>query len=138
MDDGDIEALLDTNEWGVLAMADGGKPYTIPITFGYDGADIYFVFVSDGPTNTKFEFLADGQPAHLLVTDVRAPEDWRSVAVSGCVEAINRGGDGWDELLDVLDDNAWFSPDFSRAEATTGLQGWRLEAEEVHGRSVDG
>jgi hypothetical protein len=32
-----------------------------------------------------------------------------------------------------MDDNAWFSSTFSRAEGLDGIQGWALDAEKISG-----
>jgi hypothetical protein len=132
----DIDDLLESTGWGTLSLADGGEPYSIPVSFGYDGDDVYFGLIRDSPTNTKFDFVADGTTARLLVTDVRARFDWQSVAVTGTLRAIERDGDDWETLVSRLEDNAWFSPAFERAEGVEELQGWRLDPDEVRGIEV--
>jgi hypothetical protein len=136
MDARDIDAVLASTGWGVLSLANDGEPYSIPVSFGYDGDDVYFGLIRDSPTNTKFDFVADGAAARLLVTDVRARFDWQSVAVSGPIRAIERGSDDWERLLESLESNAWFSSDFERAEGVEGVQGWRLVPDEVRGIEV--
>jgi hypothetical protein len=136
MSDRDVDEMLDATGWGVLSLADDDEPYSIPVSFGYDGADVYVAFIRDSPTNTKFEFAADGAPARLLVTDVRARFDWRSVAVTGPLRAVDRGTDEWETLMTHLTDNAWFSADFERASDVESIQGWRLVGDEVRGVEV--
>lgn len=158
MDEADVDDLLDSAGWGVLSLARDGEPYSIPVSFGYTGENVYFAFVRAGPPNTKFEFIADGATARLLVMDVRDTYDWRSVAVTGPVRAIRRredlGGEDlmeelddrpdrgtergrdWAVLLDALEENTWFSSDYERAEVVSELQGWRLEIDEIHGVEV--
>lgn len=159
MDDDDIDDLLGAAGWGILSLADGDEPYSIPISFGYDGEEIYFALIRADPPNRKFEFITDGATARLLVTDIRAKYDWRSVAVTGSVRAIERtddlGGegllpevdrkpdqttersDGWGVLLDILEENPWFSSEYERAEPVAALQGWRLEADDIRGVEVN-
>ena len=132
----DIDSLLESTGWGVLSLANDDQPYSIPVSFGFDGDAAYFGLIRDSPTNAKFDYIADGAPARLLVTDVRARFDWQSVAVTGTVRAIERGGDDWDLLMTSLADNAWFSTDFERAEGVEGLQGWRLVPDEIRGIEV--
>ena len=137
MDEADIDDLLASAGWGVLSLADGDEPYSIPVSFGYDGEDVRFVFIETGPENTKFEFIGDGGTARLLVTDVGGRFDWQSVGVTGPVRAVEPGTDEWDDHLRSLDETAaWFSSDFERAGGHEGLQGWRLEPEEVRGLEV--
>ena len=136
MDEGEVDDLLQSSGWGVVSLADGDDPYSLPISFGYTDDAVYFAFIQDSPTNTKVEFIEDGTTARLLVTDVRARFDWQSVAVTGPVEAVDPEGDRWDVLHDSLADNAWFSTDFERAPSVRGLQGWRLDPDEVRGLEV--
>lgn len=155
MADEAVEDFLYSAGWGTLSLARDGEPYSIPISFGYDGEDVYFAFIRADSPNTKFEYIEDGTSARLLVTRVTGPFDWRSVSVTGTVRAIHRreemGGEAllaeiddepsretergrdWGVLLQTLDENAWFSPDFERAEVVSELQGWRLEPETIAG-----
>ena len=132
----DIEEILTETTWGILSLADGDEPYSLPISYGYTGEDVYFAFIRDSPTDTKFEFIEAGRTARLLVTDISGRFDWRSLAVSGPVRPVERGSDEWVEMLDVFEDNAWFSSDFRRAGESVGLQGWRIEAESVDGVEI--
>jgi len=155
MGEADIDDLLDSAGWGVLSLAKDDEPYSIPVSFGYTGEEVYFAFIRATPPNTKFEFIEDGATARLLVTDVRGNFDWQSVAVTGPVRAITRrddlGGEDllseiddrpdrstergrdWAVLLDTLEENAWFSSDYERAKPVSKLQGWRLEPDEIRG-----
>jgi nitroimidazol reductase NimA-like FMN-containing flavoprotein (pyridoxamine 5'-phosphate oxidase superfamily) len=133
----DVDALLTAAEHGVLAVAEDDVPYTIPVSFGYEDGDIYFAFVKDSADNEKFRFIADGKPARLLVTDIKARFDWRSVAVTGPVEAIDVGHDGWATLVDSLENNPWFSTAFENDERVEGVRGWRLTPDEVSGLEIN-
>jgi nitroimidazol reductase NimA-like FMN-containing flavoprotein (pyridoxamine 5'-phosphate oxidase superfamily) len=136
MDDADVDTLLQSNGWGVLALADDDEPYSIPISFGYDGEDVYFSFLRTGGASRKSAFIADGKTARLLVTTVRARFDWQSVAVTGTVESIDWNGEDWETLVDLLDGNPWFSSEFEDAEEVEGIRGWRLTPTSVHGVEV--
>jgi len=132
----DIDRVLDEHGWGILSLADGDEPYSIPVSFGYDDGACYFAFIKDSPENAKFEFISEGKTARLLVTDIKARFDWQSVAITGPVEGIDLSDDDWDHLIDTLEDNAWFSTDFERASGVEGVRGWRLVADEVRGLEV--
>lgn len=136
MSDRDIDRLLSATGWGVLSLADGDDPYSIPVSFGYDDGVVYLALIRDSPSNTKFDYVADGKTARLLVTDVGGRFDWQSIAVTGAVERIERDDGGWDEALGVLDDNAWFSTDFERASGIEAVTVWRLDPATVRGLEV--
>ncbi|WP_159902666.1 pyridoxamine 5'-phosphate oxidase family protein [Salinirussus salinus] len=136
MADADAADLLRTAGWGVLALADGDRPYSIPVSFGYDGEAVYFLLVRRSPDDRKFAFIGDGQPARLLATRVNARFDWGSVAVTGTVRAVDRDGEGWGTLIAALGGSDWFSPAFDAAEEVSGVQGWALEPDRVTGMEV--
>ncbi|ESP89122.1 pyridoxamine 5'-phosphate oxidase family protein [Candidatus Halobonum tyrrellensis] len=136
MDDADVDAVLESSGWGVVSLADGDEPYSLPLSFGYDGENVYLAFIRTGSSNRKFEFAAEGKPARLLVTDVSGRFDWESVAVTGTLRAVDRDGEEWETLIETLDDNAWFTAGFERAAGYEELRGWRLEPDEVRGLQV--
>jgi len=136
MDDRDIDRLLTDAGWGVLSLAEGDEPYSIPVSFGYDGEDVFLALIRDSPANTKFEFVDDGQVARLLVTDIGGRFDWQSIGVTGRARALDRDSEEWAHAVETLDDNAWFSTDFERAEGIEEITAWRLDVDEVRGLEV--
>jgi nitroimidazol reductase NimA-like FMN-containing flavoprotein (pyridoxamine 5'-phosphate oxidase superfamily) len=136
MNEREIDSELDTAGWGIVTLAEDDEPYSIPVSFGYDGENVYFVFIRDSPTNAKFEFAADGKTARLLVTDVNARFDWQSIAVTGRLREVAHDTPDWDELMQVLDEKGWFSAEFERASGVEELVGWRLEPDEIRGLEV--
>jgi hypothetical protein len=138
MSDHDTDDLLDAAGWGVLAVASDDDPYSIPISFAYDGSDLYFGLVREGSTNRKFTFVSEGARGRLLVTDIDSQFDWQSVAVTGTLRRIDREGDRWATFQDELSGNNWFSATSERAAGTPegGLEGWRLVPDEIDGREV--
>lgn len=133
MEESKLEDMLDSVGWGILCLAKDDHPYSIPISFGYTGDNIYFAFIRSSPTDTKFEYIQDDNPARLLVTDVNSRLDWQTASVSGTVSSVARDTPEWLELLDSLDDNAWFSSDFRFATMSKGLHGYQLTPETVTG-----
>jgi nitroimidazol reductase NimA-like FMN-containing flavoprotein (pyridoxamine 5'-phosphate oxidase superfamily) len=90
-------------------------------------------------TNRKFEFIADGTTARLLVTEVHGRFDWRSVALTGPVRAVDPDGPECVAFVDTLDRTAArFSSDFERAGGVEELRGWRLYPAELRGLEVRG
>ena len=136
MDRRDIDRLLTERGWGVLSLAEDGEPYSIPVSFGYDGEDVFLALIRDSPQNTKFEFVDEGERARLLVTDVGGRFDWQSIAVTGRARALSRDGDEWERAVETLDDNAWFSTEFERAGGIEEITVWRLETDEIRGLEV--
>ncbi|WP_136716272.1 pyridoxamine 5'-phosphate oxidase family protein [Halorientalis salina] len=136
MDARTVDDLLEAHGWAVLSLARDDEPYSIPISFGYDSEDVYFVFLEDSPDGRKFEFIDEGASVRLLVTDIGGRFDWQSIAVTGNARRIDHDTDDWTHLMDTLDDNAWFSSDFERADSLEAMHGWRLDVDEVRGLEV--
>jgi nitroimidazol reductase NimA-like FMN-containing flavoprotein (pyridoxamine 5'-phosphate oxidase superfamily) len=133
MAEDDIEALLEAQGYGIISLCADGEPYSIPVSFGYDGESVYFPFLVDDADATKTRFIEDGGTARLLVTDVRGRYDWQSVSITGTVRSVDPDADEWDHFLDTLVDNGWFMRGFERADSIETVQGWKLEQDERRG-----
>jgi len=133
MDSEEIDDLLESQGYGILSLCRDGDPYSIPISFGYDGEHVYFGLLEDSPEPTKFEFAEDGATFRLLVTDIRGRFDWQSVAVTGPAEKLDPDGEEWEHFIDTLDDNAWFMRAFGQSDSIGSIQGWKLRIAELRG-----
>jgi len=133
MSQSDIDRLLERQGHGVLSLCDDGTPYSIPISFGYDGESIYLPFLSEGPQSTKAEITIEGAIARLLVTHINNRFDWQSVAVTGPLSSVDPDSKEWTQLVSTLDDNGWFINGFERADSLASIQGWRLAPDEIRG-----
>lgn len=133
MNDDDIDQLLTDKGYGVLSLCSDGVPYSIPVSFGYDGEDVYFPFLVGGSDSTKTEFIADGTTARLLVMDIRGRFDWQSISITGPVHALEPETDAYEQFIETVSDNGWFMRSFERADSISSIQGWRLELDELHG-----
>ncbi|MHC3436654.1 pyridoxamine 5'-phosphate oxidase family protein [Natrialbaceae archaeon A-gly3] len=131
MTDEEIAEFLTEQGVGLLALADGGDAYAIPISFGYDGERAVFSYWHFGTETAKEEYTEATRRACLAVYDVHSPVKWRSVLAFGELEEIPPGR--WDELGELIDDNAW-SPDVSPiGNRGPTITGYEMEIEEVSG-----
>lgn len=129
----DIDRLLRNQGYGILALCDDGTPYSIPISFGYDGESVYLPFLSEGPQSTKAEIVSERTVARLLVTNITGRFNWRSVSITGPVQSVEPESEEFEQFIQTVDDNGWFMRGFERAESLASFQGWRLEPESVTG-----
>jgi len=129
----DIDRLLRTQGYGILSLCDDGTPYSIPISFGYDGESVYLPFLNEGPQSTKAELVSEETVARLLVTDIRGRFNWRSVSITGPLDSVDPDSDAFEQFIETVDDNGWFMRGFERAESLASFQGWRLDPETVRG-----
>ncbi|MFP8952993.1 pyridoxamine 5'-phosphate oxidase family protein [Natrialbaceae archaeon A-arb3/5] len=88
MADAEIDEFLARHETGVLALARGDEPYSIPISYGYDEDDreLYLRLVSM-PDSEKRAFL-DADPDTRLVVYDEQESVYRSVIATGTLENV--------------------------------------------------
>ncbi len=85
MDAAGIADCLCANRWGTLATIHDGRPYAIPLIFGWDGELLYFI-ASPG---RKTEDLIANPDVCFTVTEVaQGGHRWRSVVVLGTAELV--------------------------------------------------
>ncbi len=87
--DDEIEALLHRAVIGRIACcahgATGdGRPYLVPLAFGYDGTNIY---AHSGP-GRKLDFMRAEPKVTFEVDEGEAPDRWRSVIVEATFAEI--------------------------------------------------
>jgi nitroimidazol reductase NimA-like FMN-containing flavoprotein (pyridoxamine 5'-phosphate oxidase superfamily) len=129
----DIDDLLETQGYGILSLCGDGEPYSIPVSFGYDGERLYFGFLKQGADSAKVAHISDGATVRLLITDIRGRFEWQSVAVTGPVNRVHEEDDDWERFIETLTDNGWFMEAFERSDAVDSLQGWELDIDELQG-----
>lgn len=131
MSDGEIAEFLRERGVGVLSLAAGDDAYGVPLSFGYDGDSLYFVYLRAGETSEKERFSERTERASFTAFEVDGKHRWRSVVVSGRIRQVD--DDEWDALVAAMEDNAWFPSLFSEAEPMRGLLGFALEIESARG-----
>ena len=134
MSDRDIDKLLDAAGYGILSLAREGEAYAIPVSVGYDGEDVYLAFLEMDPPHRKSEFAEATERACLNVSDIHGRFDWQNIVVSGPLRAVDADTEAFEELLAIMEDNAWFSTTFMRDSSLSNVQGYVLEPEEISGR----
>jgi nitroimidazol reductase NimA-like FMN-containing flavoprotein (pyridoxamine 5'-phosphate oxidase superfamily) len=133
MSDKDIDEMLESKGFGILSLCRDGEPYSIPISFGFDGERIFFAFLETSPDSMKMEYIEEEATARLLVTDIRGRFDWQSIAITGPVRSVSSDEETWDHFMDTLDDNGWFMRGFERADDIEAIHGWELQIEDLKG-----
>lgn len=115
MDDAEIEAFLSEHSVGVLSIPTAENPVLRPMSFAFDAPDrLYFLYVltTDSQKKAATE-QADG--AQFLVYSTDARFDWKSVLLTGTLDAVEES---------------------EREEIENEIElGWRPEAFEQAGKS---
>lgn len=84
-----VRTVLERNWWATLATAADGRPYAVPVVYGWDGRDFY---VANRP-GRKSRALEANPATCLTVVEVEGRgEDWRSVVVEGRAESVRSPG----------------------------------------------
>ena len=86
----EIEALLRTAIVGRIACcghgaAGDGRPYLVPLAYGYDGDAVY---AHSGP-GRKLDLMRAEPRVTFEVDEAAAPDRWRSVIAEGTYEEID-------------------------------------------------
>ncbi|WP_245758277.1 pyridoxamine 5'-phosphate oxidase family protein [Halogeometricum limi] len=131
MDEADVDEFLRSQGVGVLSLADDGEAYGVPLSFGYDGERLYFVYLRPEETSKKEAFAAETQRASFTCFDAAGKHDWRSVVVEGSIRPI--ADDEWSTLSETMAENAWFPSLFSEVEPMQDILGWVLDIESATG-----
>ena len=134
MDDTGIDELLTDVGMGVLSLSAEGVPYGVPLSFGYDGDRLYFVFLDASTELRKETYAEQATVASFTTFDVDPDGSWRSVIVSGPLDRIVI--DEWDAAREAMADNAYQSDLLGEYELQENPNVWALDIQERSGRAV--
>jgi nitroimidazol reductase NimA-like FMN-containing flavoprotein (pyridoxamine 5'-phosphate oxidase superfamily) len=84
----EVEAVLARNWWGVLATSVGGRPYAVPVAYGYDGSAL---FIATG-AGQKLDHVLQNPAVCFTITEVDDGSRWRSVVLTGEATTIPKLG----------------------------------------------
>ncbi len=136
-----LDAIIGQAEICHLACCQDGKPYLVPLSFGYDGERIYFHSAKKG---TKIEILVQNPNVSLAfegeVDLVRDPEqacewsfNYTSVVVKGRAHQLSETGDKHYALNQIMihySGRSWEMPETELARTSV----WSVEIQEITGK----
>lgn len=105
LSESEVDELLADHHVGVLALADGGRPYAIPVDYRYDG-DALWLRLSDDGESRKLAALETTDVPEFLVYGHGGPFESWSVVVTGTLVERDPGDVG----VDAVTMNEWFGP----------------------------
>jgi hypothetical protein len=120
-------------EAGVLALADGGDAYAVPVSFRYDAGRFLLRLTDDGDSE-KLSFLRSTGAATFVAFGRDGTDSWSVLARGPLVELDE------DERASVLADADAFGPVrlFDEAVSEVEVRVFDLDAESVTGRRTAG
>lgn len=130
MDDDDIDGTLGSQNVGVLGLPTDGAPSLRPLSYWFDGEDALYVVYVLGDESRKRTLSDRADAARFLVYSVETTFNWRSVLLTGTIEAVS---DAEREALEAEMDIGWRPELFERAaeSATTAI--YRFDIDERAG-----
>jgi len=126
MDDEEIQQLLTTQDYGILALPTDGAPSMRPLSFWFDGDEtVYFLYVS-GESSEKDELSRRAEIARFLVYRIETTFNWRSVLLTGTLEEVPESER---PAIEEQADIPWRPDVFRRAmeSETTSLYQFRID-----------
>lgn len=133
MADDEVAAFLEAHGHGVLALADDGDAYGIPVSFGYDGERVFLSLLEFGDESEKLDLLATTDEAALIAYEVEDAFRWSSVVLRGELETVD-SDDEIEHMNEVMDDNAWFPNIHPPTAPITGVERYAMAVEGATGR----
>jgi len=131
MDETEIDERVRAGEHGVLALADGGEAYAVPLSYHYDGERL-LLRVSDHDDAEKVRFLERTERATFVLYEGTTDDSW-SIHVRGPARP-------WDGDADDATLNEWFPPFrlFDEPVEDVEMTVYELVMESVVGRRTVG
>lgn len=137
MSPSETDALLGRHETGVLSLARGDDPYSIPISYGYDSDNrTFYLRLVSTPESGKREFLSSNPNARLVVYEEDEPA-YESVVVTGelvriprddmTVEHVEQYGEAKRPLFEV----------WGEAKPDLDIQLYELRTDSISGRHIE-
>ncbi len=124
MDDDDIEQTLANQSVGVLGVPSDDAPMLRPLSYWYDGDDaLYFIYVL-GSESEKQTVTDQAGVAQFLVYSVETTFNWRSVLLTGTIEAVS---DAERTALEAEMEVAWRPDVFERAAESKATAIYRFD-----------
>lgn len=133
MDERDLAEHLHAVEAGVLALADGGDAYAVPVSFRYDDGRLLLRLTDDGDSE-KLAFARATDSATFVAFGEDGNDSW-SVLARGPLDELDD-----DETEELLEDPDAFGAVrvFDEAVAELEIRVFELEAETITGRRTAG
>jgi nitroimidazol reductase NimA-like FMN-containing flavoprotein (pyridoxamine 5'-phosphate oxidase superfamily) len=104
----EVDEFLGRHGVGVLALANDGEAYALPMSYGYDGGDRFVgLQFAHAPWSRKREFVDTTEAACFVVHETDDDLSAQSVVVQGRLEHVS--DDELDEAFAALADNAVFT-----------------------------
>lgn len=135
----EIDEFLSGTETGVLALADSGQPYSIPISYGYDAdSETFYMRLVSTPDSDKRQFLSSEPRARLVIYEENDPQTrYRSVVANGTLEQIDPNEMSVEEIEQYGEARRPLFEIWGQGKDELDIKLYRLNPDELTGRRTD-
>lgn len=105
MTSAEVDRYLADSGHGTLSLAVDGEPYGVPMSFGYDGDQLYINALTFGAESRKASMIEANRTVCLTSYEIEGKHAWASVVVDGTLESVPE--EETEHVDDVMDDTAW-------------------------------
>lgn len=135
MDAAEIDDYLADGGTGVLSLARGDDPYSIPVSFGYDdAARAFYLRLGFGDAAAKRPFLEASSQARLVVYD--GDPEVRSVVAAGDLIRVPKGDLTPDVVAQLSEARLPAFDLWEEEKADLAFEIYRLDPETLSGRTA--
>jgi uncharacterized protein len=133
----EMQALLKRESFGHLGCARDDRPYVVPMSYAYDGKELYF-FTTEG---MKTQFIEANPQVCLQVEEVTDSTHWRSVMVIGKAEQLTKAEEMQRAMKLITERNPSLTPAISATELdalgrAVDIALYRITPELIDGRKT--
>ena len=137
MSQGEMTALLLRAGYGHLGCARDGRPYVVPMHFGYDSGNLY-IFTTEG---TKTEYIAANHEVCFQVEEMLDARHWRSVMIMGRAEQLTKAEELEHAMQLITERNPSLTPALNKTEIgawkrLNNIAVYRITPEAIYGRAT--
>ena len=131
----EARALLRRVGFGHLGCTRDGNPYVVPMHYGYDGQDLYFL-TTEG---TKTEIIAANSKVCFQVEEVTDATRWQSVMVMGRARRLTARDEVEHAMQFITDHNPTLTPALNQTDIgawhrLNNIVIYRVSPEDICGR----
>jgi uncharacterized protein len=133
----EIARLLGRGWYGHLGVARDGHPYVVPLSYAYDGGDLYF-FTTEG---TKTEFISANHEVCFQVEEINNALHWSSVMVLGRAERVTKPEETERAMQLITERNPTLTPALNETKVGAwkrfnNVVIYRVRPHSIHGRKT--
>jgi hypothetical protein len=133
----EIDAFLRRKETGVLSLAMDDEPYSIPVSYGYDGDERqFFLRLVSTPDSEKRAFLSSTAKSRLVVYEEDG-DTYRSVVVDGTCEELPREELTADLIAQYGEAKRPLFEIWGESKPDLDVKLFRIDPDSISGRRVD-